>query len=126
MPNTAAARRTIRVLVDGADWLADAVKKTLGGQPDMTVVAPAALSLVPSRHPPPADVVVTSLAGNAVQQRHRAMLFDPLGVPLVAISEDRKRVEVYARRIIRAVDFQQLAAAIREVARRDGDDDQSR
>jgi hypothetical protein len=116
MQDSVPPSRTIRVLVDGADWLTEAVRKSLGRQPDMRLVAPSehTYTLVGSSRS--VDVVVTSLSDNTVQQRYRAMFFERSGVPVVAISEDRKRIEVYDRWVMRHVDFPQLAATIREVA----------
>lgn len=116
MAYNAAAARPIRVLVDGTDWLTDAVKKTLKDQPDMQLVDDGATPTTVSRRTR-VDVVVTSLQDASVQWKHRAQFFTSSGVPVLAISEDRSRVEVYDRWVIREIGFEKLAAAIREVAR---------
>ena len=108
--------RMIRVLVDGADWLAEAVEKTLDGHSDMQLLGPSARSLTLVGRSHRADVIVTSLSSTAVRQKYRTMFFGQSGVPIVAISRDRKRVEVYDRWLLSQVDFPHLAAAIREVA----------
>ena len=119
MRDTAVEKRAIRVLVDGADWLAEAVEKTLEGLPDMELIAPSVRRLTLVGRSDQADVIVTSLTSAAVRQKYRTMFFGQTGVPIVAISKDRQRVEVYDRWLIREVDFPHLAAAIREVAHRE-------
>ena len=117
MAHNTAASRPIRVLVDGPDWFTDAVKKSLKDQADMQLV---------EEHPVPTplparrnrvDVVVTLLNDSDVQWRHRAQFFTSSGVPLLAISEDRSRVEVFDRWVIPRVGLEELAAAIRQVTR---------
>lgn len=121
MQNVAATPRAIRVLVDGTDWLADAVKQTLRHQPDMRLVGDRARAESPmANRMHRVDVIVTSLQESAVQWKHRAMFFASSGVTLLAISEDRSRVEVFDRWVIREVGLERLAAAIREVARHKG------
>jgi hypothetical protein len=116
MAHKAAAVRPIRVLVDGTDWLTDAVKKTLKDQPDMQLVDETSSTIAAPRRTR-VDVVVTSLHDTDVQWKHRAQFFTSSGVPLLAISEDRSRVEVYDRWVIPEIGLEKLAAAIREVAR---------
>ena len=119
MRDTTVETRAIRVLVDGADWLAEAVEKTLDGLPDMELIGPTPRKLTLVGRHERADVIVTSLTSAALRQKYRTMFFGQDGVPIVAISEDRQRVEVYDRWLIRQVDFPHLAAAIREVAHRE-------
>jgi ABC-type phosphate/phosphonate transport system substrate-binding protein len=120
MRKTTSEHRTIRVLVDGANWLAEAVEKILSGHADMKLIGPSARTLALVRRSRRADVVVTSLADTAGRQKYQRMFFGRSGVPIVAISRDRKRVEVYDRGLVRQVDFPHLATAIREVAQHRG------
>jgi hypothetical protein len=117
MSHDTAADRPIRVLVDGTGWLADAVRRSLGDQPDMQLVDGGSSPAPRAKRGNRVDVVVTSLHNATVHWKHRTGFFTDSGVPLLAISEDGTRVEVYDRWLIPEVGLATLAAAIRDVAR---------
>lgn len=111
--------RPIRILLaDLPGLLAGVVKSAVAMQTDMQIVAevrgdpgtdggPVATSI---------DVVVTTLSDSRVTVGYQGLLFADQHIPLVALSPDGERVEVYARRVVREVALHELVAVIRDVA----------
>jgi len=109
----------IRVLVHGANYVFEAVERSLDGLNDIRVVEgpERRLRLVDTSDDPRPDVVVTSLSDQETQRRYQAAFFTKAGVPFIAISKDSRRLRVYDQWEIREVGIDQLAAAVRELAR---------
>jgi hypothetical protein len=110
----------IKVLIAGVpNLLAAVVRKAVNEEPDMEVVAelgPAELLALESRGR--VDVVVTASATTDLAPQFRELLFGPLSVPVVAISVDGKRVDVYGRSVTRGGGIEGLASSIRDAVTR--------
>ena len=107
----------IEVLVAGLDGLlAGFVAEALESHPDIHVHRESAHSLsIVGAHTQP-DVLITSLSTDAPEWRHREQFFGDTGVPMIAISADRTRAQVYHRWVVRDVELGQIVTAIRQVA----------
>jgi hypothetical protein len=111
---------SIKVLIAGVpNLLAAVVRKAVNEEPDMEVMAelssteglaPESLGLV--------DVVVTSSATGDLPPQFRELLLGPLSVPVVAVSVDGKRIDVYSRSVTRGGGIERLALSIREAVTR--------
>jgi hypothetical protein len=98
------------------------VKAALGKQRDMTIVrevrTPAELETAGAGAD--VDVVVTSLSGAQLPAAYQHLIFRIPSVPVVAISPERRHLEVYGRTVIRDVALDQLVDLIRSLARTPG------
>jgi hypothetical protein len=99
--------------------LAAMVRRMVDEEPDMTVVeqvgSPAALRETLHR---PVDVVVTSSQTTELGPDFQALLFGPTRLPIVAISVDGTRIDVYGRSTTRHVGIEGLTRLIRKAVAR--------
>jgi DNA-binding NarL/FixJ family response regulator len=95
--------------------LAAVVRQAVDEEPDMTVVEQVGSSeeLQRALHRP-IDVVITSSTTTELGPRFQALLFGSDPLPIVAISLDGARVDVYGRAITHGVGVERLAGLIRE------------
>ena len=110
--------RAVRiVLVELRGLMADFVKLAITGQPDMELVDEllSATDLSAVLRERDVDVVVTALASPQLPLEYQALPFGAMPVCVVAISRDRRDVEVYERRVIREIAREQLIDVIRTV-----------
>lgn len=110
----------IKVLIAGVpNLLAAVVRKAVNEEPDMEVVAElgSAEPLAPESRGL-VDVVVTASTTTDLAPRFRELLFGPLPVPVVAISVDGKRIDVYGRSVTQGGGIEGLACSIREAVTR--------
>ena len=95
--------------------LAAVVRQTVDNESDMTVVeqvgSPEELREALHR---PIDVVVTSSPTSELGPQFQALLFGPAPLPIVTISLDGARIDVYGRSITRGVGIEGLTRLIRE------------
>jgi DNA-binding NarL/FixJ family response regulator len=95
--------------------LAAVVRQTVDDESDMTVVeqvgSPEELREALHR---PIDVVVTSSPTSGLGSQFQALLFGPTPLPIVTISLDGARIDVYGRSITHGVGIEGLARLIRE------------
>jgi hypothetical protein len=107
---------TIKVLIAGMPGLlASVVRETLDAEHDMKVVGQVATIDGLSgalRHP--IDVVVTTSTATGVSDRLKALLFGPSPLPLVAISADGSRIDVYGRSVTHGQGLDGLTGLIRD------------
>jgi DNA-binding NarL/FixJ family response regulator len=106
---------TIKVLIaEVPALLAAVVRQAVDEESDMTVVEQVATTeqLRQALHRP-VDVVVTSSSTTALAQ-FQALLFGPTPLPIVVISRDGARIDVYGRSVTRGVGIDDLARLIRE------------
>lgn len=106
----------IRILIVGMPGLlASVVRETLDGEQDMEVVGQVAsvgqfdvesLRLV--------DVVVTASTKSGIHPDLRALLFQSPPLPLVAISADGNRIDVYGRSVVHGQGLDGLTGLIRD------------
>jgi hypothetical protein len=66
------------------------------------------------------DIVVTSLTGAQLPAAYRHVIFCIPSVPVVALSADRRNLEVYGRTIVLDVALDQLVELIRNLVRTPG------
>ena len=64
------------------------------------------------------DVVVTASAMSDLPSRYRELLFGPMPVPVVAVSVDGKRINVYSRQVTRGGGIEGLTRSIRDAVTR--------
>ena len=112
--------KLIKVVIAGVpNLLAAVVRKAVNEEPDMVVLAelsatepfaPDSRALV--------DVVVTASATSDLPLQYRELLFGPMPVPVVSVSVDGKRIDVYSRVVTRGGGIEGLANSIREAATR--------
>lgn len=106
----------IKILIAEVPGLLGAmVCKTLNEEPDMEVVAKISsaddLAEALQRS---VDVVVTASATTDLAPPFRALLFRPSPLPVLAISVDGKRIDVYGRSVTRGGGLDGLTGLIRE------------
>ena len=96
---------------------AEFVRAAIAKQPDMSIVAevPAADELERALETVGADVVVTALSSAEVPATYRGLVFQIPSIAVVAIGEDRSRVEVYNGTVIREAALGQLVKVIRDL-----------
>jgi len=96
-----------------AEWVRAVIKE----QPDMAIVAevPVAAELGPTLERVPTDVVVTTLSSAEVPATYHGLVFQIPSIAVVAIGEDRSRVEVYNGTVIREAALGQLVKVIRDL-----------
>jgi hypothetical protein len=112
-PNSA---KPIKVVIAGVpNLLAAVVRKAVSEEPDMEVLAElgATEPLAPESRAL-VDVVVTASATSDLPWQYRELLFGPIPVPVVAVSIDGKRIDVYSRMVTRGGGIEGLARSIRE------------
>jgi DNA-binding NarL/FixJ family response regulator len=99
--------------------LAAVVRQTVDEQSDMTVVGQVESpeEFRNALHQP-VDVVVTSSPGTELKAHFQALLFGRAPLPIVTISVDGSRIDVYGRSTTRAVGIGGLACQIREAVAR--------
>ena len=106
----------IRVLIaEVPALLASVVRHTLNGERDMTVVEQVgtASELSEALHRP-VDIVVTASPTSELRPQFQALLFGDAPLPVVTISLDGKRIDVYGRSITRGGGIEGLTGLIRE------------
>ena len=95
--------------------LASVVRQTVNEEGDMTVVdevdSENELSNALQHR---IDVVITASQANELGPQFRALLFGPRSLPIVMISLDGSRIDVYGRSITRGGGIASLTALIRE------------
>ena len=106
----------IRVLIAGVPaLLAAVIESAVNEESDMqvveTVVAGDALSSALER---PIDVVVTASSSAELAPELRSLFFGPSPLPIVTISLDGERIDVYGRTIHRGGGIEGLTRLIRE------------
>jgi hypothetical protein len=91
------------------------VRQAVDEESDMTVVEQVATTeeLRKALHRP-VDVVVTSSSTTALAPQFQALLFGSTALPIVVISRDGARVDVYGRSITEGVGNDGLPHLIRE------------
>jgi hypothetical protein len=95
----------IRVLIaEVPGLLASVVRHTVNEERDMTVVEQVGS----------ADIVVTSSPTSELGPRFQALLFGPTPLPIVTISLDGKRIDVYGRATTHGGGIEGLTGLIRE------------
>ena len=120
MPDRPSDPRPIRILLaELPGLLAGVVRSAVEAQVDMQIVAEmrGVVGAAGVAGAASIDVVVTTLSGSQVPAAYQRVLFDHQHIPLVALSADGERVEVFARRVVRQVALHELVAVIRDVAR---------
>jgi hypothetical protein len=106
----------IKIVIAGMSGLLGAVvRSTLSEESDMEVVAQVssseALAVELGR---PVDVVVTVSASGELSPVFQRLLFGPTPLPVVAISPDGKRIDVFGRSVIHGEGLAGLTNLIRE------------
>ncbi|MBM6584218.1 hypothetical protein ILT44_28900 [Microvirga sp. BT689] len=95
--------------------LAAVVRQAVDEESDMTVVeqvgSPEELQEALHR---PIDIVVTSSTATELAPPYQALLFRSVPLPIVAISLDGARIDIYGRASMRGVGIDGLARLIRE------------
>jgi hypothetical protein len=106
------------VLAEVPGLIADLVKEVVLAQADMRIVAevPTANALERAAKSGGIDVVVTATASEHLPMSYQHLVFSASRIPVLAISGDGRRVDVYDRQIVREVSPQQLVEMIRNVA----------
>lgn len=105
---------TIKVLIVGMPGLlASVVRETLDGEPDMEVVGHVT-SIHHFAGVSQADVVVTTSTSAGIPEDLRALLFGDTPLPLVAISADGSRIDVYGRTVSHGQGLDGLTGLIRD------------
>ena len=103
------------VIAEMPGLLAAVVRSTLSEESDMEVVAHVGsseeLSIVLHRQ---VDVVVTASTTDGLLPAFRTLLFGFNPVPVVAISPDGTRIDVYGRSVIHGEGLEGLTSLIRE------------
>jgi len=95
----------IKVLIaEVPGLLASVVRNTVNEERDMTVVEQVGS----------ADVVVTASPTSELGPRYQALLFGPAALPIVTISLDGKRIDVYGRSTTHGGGIEGLTGLIRE------------
>jgi hypothetical protein len=110
------------VLAEMSGLTGEFVRAALGKQRDMTIIREVRTSdeLVMTGPGAEVDVVVTSLAGAQLPAAYQRLIFRIPSVPVVAISPDRRHLEVYGRTVVPDVALDQLVDLIRSLARTPG------
>lgn len=103
------------VIAEMPGLLAAVVRSTLSEESDMEVVAQVAsseeLTVALCRQ---VDVVVTASTTEGLSPAFRSLLFGFTPVPVVAISPDGTRIDVYGRSVIHGEGLEGLTSLIRE------------
>lgn len=112
----------IRILIaDMPGLLGSVVSRTLSEERDMEVVAHAHTSVeLREALGQPIDVIVTTPVADGPSAPVRALLFGPDPVPVVAVSADGRRVDVYGHSTIHGTGIEGLTALVREAVRMTG------
>lgn len=92
------------VIAEVPGLLASVVRHTVNEERDMTVVEQVGS----------ADVVVTASPSSELGPRFQALLFGPTPLPIVTISLDGKRIDVYGRSTTHGGGIEGLTGLIRE------------
>ena len=92
------------VIAEVPGLLASVVRHTVNEERDMTVVEQV----------DGADVVVTASPTTELGARFQALLFGPSPLPIVTLSLDGKRIDVYGRSITHGGGIEGLTGLIRE------------
>jgi hypothetical protein len=106
----------IKVLIaEVPGLLALVVRHTVDGERDMRVVEQigSARELGQALHRP-VDVVVTSSATSELRPEFQALLFGPTPLPIVTISQDGERIDVYGHSVTRGGGIEGLTELIRD------------
>jgi hypothetical protein len=112
--------KPIKVVIAGVpNLLAAVVRKAVNEESDMAVLAEfGATELLTRESRALVDVVVTASATNDLPSQYRELLFGPMPVPVVAVSVDGKRINVYSRQVTRCGGIEGLVCSIREAVAR--------
>lgn len=112
--------KPIKVVIAGVpNLLAAVVRKAVNEESDMAVLAEfGATELLTPESRALVDVVVTASATNDLPSQYRELLFGPMPVPVVAVSVDGKRINVYSRQVTRGGGIEGLVCSIREAVAR--------
>ena len=107
---------TIRVLIVGMPGLlASVVRETLDAEPDMEVAGQVnTIEQFERGADQRIDVVVTSSTAVGIQADLRSLLFGTTPLPLVAVSADGSRIDVYGRSVIHGEGLDGLTGLIRD------------
>src|SRR5262245_16128582 len=108
----------IRILLaEISGLMAEFVRAAIAKHSDMSIVAevPVADDLDRALETARTDVVVTALSSPEVPATYRGLVFQIPSIAVVAISADRRRVEVYSGTVIREVTLEQLVGVIRDL-----------
>jgi hypothetical protein len=106
----------IKVLIVGMPGLlASVVRETLDAEPDMEVVGQlASIDDVNELLRQPIDVVVTASTAAGISSTLQSLLFTPRPLPLVAISADGNRIDVFGRSVRHGQGLDGLTGLIRD------------
>ena len=112
--------KLIKVVIAGMPiLLAAVVRKAVNEESDMAVLAElGATELLTPESRALVDVVVTASATSDLPSRYQEMLFGPMPVPVVAVSVDGKRINVYSRQVTRGGGIEGLTRSIRDAVSR--------
>jgi hypothetical protein len=112
--------KLIKVVIAGMpNLLAAVVRKAVNEESDMAVLAElGATELLTPESRALVDVVVTASATSDLPSRYQEMLFGPMPVPVVAVSVDGKRINVYSRQVTRGGGIEGLTRSIRDAVSR--------
>jgi|SRR5215472_9808476 len=108
----------IRILMAEISGLtAEFVRAAIAKHSDMSIVAevPAADELARALQTVRTDVVLTALSSPEVPATYRGLVFQIPSIAVVAISADRRQIEVYSGTLIREVALEQLVGVIRDL-----------
>jgi hypothetical protein len=110
----------IKVVIAGMpNLLAAVVRKAVNEESDMAVLAElGATELLTPESRELVDVVVTASATSDLPSQYRELLFGPMPVPVVAVSVDGKRINVYSRQVTRGGGIEGLTRSIRDAVTR--------
>lgn len=112
--------KSIKVVIAGVpNLLAAVVRNAVNEEPDMEVLAELSATepLAPESRAL-VDVVVTASATSDLPLQYRELLFGPMPVPVVLVSVDGRRIDVYSHLVTRGGGIEGLACLIREAATR--------
>ncbi len=112
--------KLIKVVIAGMpNLLAAVVRKAVNEESDMAVLAELGVTeLLTPESRALVDVVVTASATSDLPSRYQEMLFGPMPVPVVAVSVDGKRINVYSRQVTRGGGIEGLTRSIRDAVSR--------
>lgn len=106
---------TIKVLIAGMPGLlASVVRETLDAEPDMEVVGQVNSIDQFVGGTARVDVVVTTSTADGIPDELRPLLFGTAPLPLVAVSADGNRIDVYGRSVAHEQGLDGLTGLIRD------------
>ena len=107
---------TIKVLIAAMPGLlASVIRETLDAEPDMEVVGQvSSIDQFAGGFDHRVDVVVTTSTATGIPSELRPLLFAATPLPLVAVSMDGSRIDVYGRSVVHGQGLDGLTALIRD------------